>query len=412
MAKKLRDALPPGVRFWLRLQRAKLIRSWQALRNPKARSHQPDFKSEYPRPGFLAFDDHMLAPERDTGSARTALILKSFAALGPTTFISLSNLNSTEDERLLKAAGIEVAPWTEYQRLLKVRDYQIALLSRADVAAAVLPSLRRSNPKIKTIFETVDLTWRRLEREHELTGEKSVARRAARYRKIEARLARDCDQVWCITEEEEELLAREAPGAWIRVIPTIHPLQDQGKSFDERDGLLFIGNFLHKPNVDAIHYFMREVHPLIRNRIGVKTFIVGPHAPPEIVSYASDEVVVTGYVDDINPLFQSCRVFLAPLLYGGMKGKIGQALSYGLPVVATSIGAEGFELSHDVNVMLGDVPEAFAQGVIDLYTQPELWRALSENGRTKIADHFTPEAVSRTIDKAISELIAADRAAR
>jgi glycosyltransferase involved in cell wall biosynthesis len=401
MGNKLRDALPPGVRFWLRLK-------WHALRDPQTKSNLNDLASadHSQGPAFLAFDDRMLTPNRDTGSARAALILKTFAALGPTTFISLSNLNSPEDERLLRAEGIEVVPWQDYQRLLKHRNYQVALLSRPDVAAAVLPSLKRANPKIKTIFDTVEVTSRRFEREHQLSGDKSARRLAARYRRLELRLARACDQVWCLTEEEEDVLRREVPTASFRLIPTIHPLQDCSRTFNEREGLLFIGQFLHGPNTEAILYFMREVHPLVLGAIGpTKTFIVGDNAPPEIVAYASDKVAVTGYVDDINPLFQNCRVFIAPLLYGGMKGKIGLALSYGLPVVATSIGAEGFGLTHGVDVMLGDAPETFARSVVELYSEPNRWQALSDNGRAKIANRFTPEAVSRTINSALVELI-------
>jgi len=401
MGKKLRDALPPGVRFWLRLK-------WHALRNPQAKLRQKDLEiaDSQRGPSFLVFDDHMLAPNRDTGSARSALILKSLYALGTTTFISLSNLNSPEDERLLKTEGIKVSPWTDLPWLLKRRHHQIALLCRPDVAAAVLPSLKRANPKIKTIFDTVEVTCRRLDREHKLTGDKSARRLAARYRRLEGRLARACDQVWCLTEEEEEDLAREAPRARFCLVPTIHPLHHGRKNFDERDGLLFIGNFVHKPNAEAIHYFMREVYPLVCSAVGeVKVFIVGDHAPPEIIAYASDNVIVTGYVTDIDPLFQNCRVFIAPLLYGGMKGKIGLALSYGLPVVSTSLGAEGFGLSHGVDVMFGDSAEAFAQSVVEVYTKPDRWQSLAANGRAQITDHFTPEAVSRTINAAISELI-------
>jgi len=229
---------------------------------------------------------------------------------------------------------------------------------------------------------------------------------------LEARLARECDQVWCLTEEEEGVLRGAAPTTSFRLIPTIHPLQDRGKSFNEREGLLFIGNFVHKPNTDAIHYFMREVYPLLESAIpGVKIFIVGDHAPPAITGYASDNVLVTGFVEDINPLFQNCRVFIAPLLYGGMKGKIGQALSYGLPVVATSLGAEGFGLSHGENVMFGDLPETFAQGVIELYTNPDRWQVLADNSYSQIANRFTPEAVSRSINDAIGELIKSDKEA-
>jgi glycosyltransferase involved in cell wall biosynthesis len=228
-----------------------------------------------------------------------------------------------------------------------------------------------------------------------VVGEKKLAQLARRYKKLETSLARACDQVWCVTPEDQSALAREVPAARFQVIPNIHPLQDRGADFAARRGLVFIGNFLHRPNEDAVHYLMQEIYPLVREAVpGVTLSIVGSDPPPSIAAYGSENVTVTGYIPDVNPIFQSCRVFVAPLRFGaGMKGKIGQALSYGVPVVTTSVGAEGMGLEPGNEALIADSAEAFAAACINVYHDAALWQGLSDQGFSHIARHFTPPVV-------------------
>ena len=185
------------------------------------------------------------------------------------------------------------------------------------------------------------------------------------------------------------------PGAKIDVVHNIHPLQTGGKSFAERSGLLFIGNFNHRPNKDAVHYFVREIFPLLQRRIErLKIYVVGSNMPEEITAYNSESVAVLGYVPDVDPLFHNSRVFVSPLRYGaGMKGKVGQSLSYGLPVVTTAIGAEGLGLRHNHTAVIAKEPEEFAEAVYRVYTDETLWQTLAENGRQHVRDNFSPQLI-------------------
>lgn len=410
VGEKLRDALPPALRFWAKCKREQFLAKWRKVRrrNHSEQDALPPARAVDNRHGLhvIVFDDRVPAPDRDAGSARMFLILKSLAKLGQPVFISMGQFQRPEYERQLRKEGVEVAPWIDYQRLLKERRFQVALLSRPDVAGALLRSIKRAAPGIKTIFDTVDIAFLRLEREYQLTGDEKVAQATRRYKKLETRLARSCDQVWCVTAEDQAALASEAPSARFEIIPTIHPLQDRGKSFAARQGLVFIGNFLHRPNTDAIHYFMQEIHPLVREAIpAVKLFIVGDYAPPEIAAYASNEVTITGYVADVDPIFQNCRVFIAPLRFGsGIKGKIGQALSYGLPVVTTTIGAEGMSLENGSEAIIADEAREFAAALIRVYQNAALWQRLSDHGYDHITRHFTPEVVEEKIHQAIKTI--------
>jgi glycosyltransferase involved in cell wall biosynthesis len=405
MKAKFSDALPPALRFWLKIKRLQFL-NWRSARRLPSTQAEP-FHSSANVLRIIVFDDHVPAPDRDAGSARMALILKSFAQAGDCTFLSLANVNQPQYEQQLIAEGVKVARLIDYERLLKERPFHLALMSRADVAAAVVPSLRKLAPEIKTIFDTVDVISVRLEREYEFTKDKNTLRAARKYQKLEKRLVQSCDQIWCVTHEDQTALSDLVPETKFAVIPTIHPLQDRGKQFANREGLLFIGNYLHRPNVDAIHYFMREIYPTLRQTItGARLFIVGDNVPPEIKAFESDDVTVTGYVADVDPIFQSCRVFIAPLRFGsGIKGKIGQALSYGLPVVTTSIGAEGMDLENDRDAVIADGSDQFAASVSDVYNNATRWQRLSDSGYRHIAQNFTPEIVEEKIQHALNAVL-------
>jgi glycosyltransferase involved in cell wall biosynthesis len=178
------------------------------------------------------------------------------------------------------------------------------------------------------------------------------------------------------------------------------------KSFNERKDIMFIGSFLHQPNEDAVLYFVKEVFPLIKKKIpDVKFFVVGSDPLDSILKLDSETIKVTGYVKDVLPYFENCRVFVAPLRYGaGMKGKIGQSMAYGLPVVTTTIGAEGIGLKNDVNALIADEPEEFADSVIRLYTDEELWEGISMNAIEHIERNYSKEAIGRKISEVFISL--------
>jgi glycosyltransferase involved in cell wall biosynthesis len=203
-------------------------------------------------------------------------------------------------------------------------------------------------------------------------------------------------------------MAAAVPGKQIEVVPTIHALHDSGKPFAERQHLVFIGNLAHRPNTDAVHYFMRDIYPLIETSLpDAHVFIVGDNATSKILAYASERVHVTGYLPDIASLLQGSRVFVAPLRFGaGVKGKVGEAMSYALPVVTTSIGAEGFGLVNESSALIADTPEAFAAAIVRLYSDEALWESLARNSRRLVAENFTPEVISETINGSIKQAIA------
>jgi glycosyltransferase involved in cell wall biosynthesis len=108
--------------------------------------------------------------------------------------------------------------------------------------------------------------------------------------------------------------------------------------------------------------------------------------------------VVTGHVPDVEAQLRQARVFVAPLRYGaGMKGKNGHAMAHGLPVVTSTVGAEGMGLEDGRHTLIRDDPEAFAAAVVELYTQPPLWERISANALELVRTRWTPEAMEQRL---------------
>jgi glycosyltransferase involved in cell wall biosynthesis len=159
--------------------------------------------------------------------------------------------------------------------------------------------------------------------------------------------------------------------------------------------MFFVGGFSHTPNVDAVLYFHNEVFPLISRELPeVRVHIVGNAPPPEIVALGSDRFIIDGYVPNVVPFLESMAISVAPLRFGsGMKGKIAEAMSYGVPVVTTTIGAEGLYLRDGVDALIGDTAQEFASKVVRLYRDTQLWDTLAANGRERVRAEWSPDAV-------------------
>jgi GT2 family glycosyltransferase len=392
------------------INRAKFVEKWREVLE---REHLPEDRAlplETSRrtgaPLVIVFDERIPTPDRDAGSARMMFILKSLARSCRLVFVPLNRPLGIEYERLLWKEGIETADIVNYHRLMRERKFEAAILSRPLVADGLINSLRQINPSLKIVFDMVDAYFIRLEREHRITRDERLAEEARRYREIELRLVRASDLVWCASSADMKAVAHEAPEVRIEVISTIHPLHARGGNFAAREHLLFIGNLAHRPNADAVRHFVRDIFPQVKAALpGVKLYVVGDNVPPEVAACASDDVLVLGYVPDVEPLFRKCRLTVVPLRYGaGIKGKLGESLSYGLPVVTTSTGAEGFGITDGVEALIADEPQEFAAAVVRAYREEDLWERLAERGYRHVEKHFTPEVVAEVVASSLREL--------
>jgi glycosyltransferase involved in cell wall biosynthesis len=238
-----------------------------------------------------------------------------------------------------------------------------------------------------------------MKRESGIKDDDVLRQQSENYRKMEGFNAAAADIVFAVTHQERSQILEEIKNAKVEVIPTIHACVDKVKSLAGRKNLLFVGHYSHSPNEDAVSYFVKEIFPLIRQDIpGVVFYMVGSQITEAVQSLASRDVVAVGYVPDLMPYLDGCRVFVAPLRYGaGIKGKIAQSMGVGLPVVTTSIGAEGMNLIDGEHVLIADSPAAFASAVVRLYTNDLLWEEMSQNALLHIKLNFSRAVVQTNL---------------
>jgi len=383
-------------------------------------SESNEFKARNHRVGkhILVIDHHILTPDRDSGSHRMSLILQTLLEQGHSvTFIEGFPTTSVEYTDQMRQAGIEVLSGRHalfYRSYLRNygKFYDLVILSRLHVALKKIDVIKKYCQSASVIYDTVDLEYIRQLRRAKVEGDIQLERYAQKQKKAESGLLSHVHRVWTVSEDDRNALLQDTPYLTIDVIPDIYSIVPSFKPFDKRSDLLFVGGFNHLPNSDAIIWFLKDIFPLIRQKIpGMRVFIIGENPPQEIKALSEEDVIITGYVKDISDYLCCCRVFIVPLRYGaGLKGKVIQSMAHHMPLVTTTIGAEGTFLVDGQSAFIADEAEEFARKVILLYQNHEIWEKFSSNSQKIMEDHFSniswKENLTRIIDDAV---IASDR---
>jgi len=163
--------------------------------------------------------------------------------------------------------------------------------------------------------------------------------------------------------------------------------------------IIFIGGMHWPPNKEGVVWFINNVFPIIIDKYPeLKIFFVGKNPPEDLLNLQN--VNFPGYVEDIEPFWALGRVFIVPLLSGGgMRVKILEAWAKGIPVVSTSIGAEGIRYTKSENIIIADTPQEFAEGILAVLKNLELAQRLSVSGRESVENYYDWKKTYRKWDK-------------
>lgn len=305
----------------------------------------------------------------------------------------VTELQNCQVEVLYTQAGFGTDIAEQIEARLSIIDY--AWICFPDMVKNYL-SLIRKNPDIKIIYDTIDLHFIRLKRAWKLENEPrdtELEKEWLEMQNMEISLANQTDMTLTVTPIEREILQSQGiPN--VKVVPNIHiSYGGEITSFNERQGLLFIGGYKHPPNIDAVLWLCNQIMPLIWEKMpDLKVTLLGSNPTDEVQELASkyEQVLVPGYVKDITSYFLESRIFVAPLQYGaGMKGKIGQSLEYGLPIISTDVGAEGMNLRPNESVLIANTVSEFSINIQNLYKDESLWNKLSKNSDSALKQ-FSP----------------------
>jgi GT2 family glycosyltransferase len=366
------------------------------------------------KPTILVIDSYVPLYDRESGCVRLLNILKLLLNLGYSVIFFPDNGYPEQPyTSVLQQLGIEVIYGTpqRYNLEEKLIKYLPLIdgvwLCRPELCDKYM-DLIRLKTKVPIIYDTIDLHFLRLKRQKDYLDPsyQNTSWSWETYQKLELNYANQAEATVVVTEDEKQVLSSlGVKNVW--VIPNIHEeiYLSEKVAFDQRSGLVFIGSYNHPPNIDAVKWLCLEIMPLVwASRPDITVNLLGSNLKDEVKELASDKVVVTGYVPEVEPYFQKSRVFVAPLRFGaGMKGKIGQSLSLGLPTITTRIGAEGMGLIDHQDVLIADTAEEFAQAVIELYDNRELWQKLADNSLETIK-RYQPATVQTNLQALLSNL--------
>lgn len=269
------------------------------------------------------------------------------------------------------------------QDLLKTEWDGIVIWS-AEVAERFTPIIRQLKPGIPIIIDNGVLLYLQSERGDALNIK--TPKSIQRAKQWELDIYRQADGVIASSEVEADILRAELPHLQVTSfdVGTYPPTLCNGS---QRDGdLVFLGNFLHPPNIDAIEWWVEKIAPAVA-RIHHKPI------PLRVFGSASDTALadlvkpgileVVGWVEDLKDEFDRARAFLVPLRYGaGTKDKISIALSYGVPTITTTVGAESMPAELYSALRIADAPEAIAKEVVNLMTDTPQWETEARRARS------------------------------
>ncbi len=348
-------------------------------------------------------------PDNDAGSVFTFELIKLFQALGYKVSFwpqEISDFDWTLTGALQRI-GVEAIYSPYYQSigeyLAEHGDlFDMVFAFRHYCASKLIPLVREFAPKARLVFHPADLHFVREARAADIDSQAKPVEELRLIQAYEVFCAVASDLTVVHSHYEKDVLAVHAPDAAVRVFPWIVDPVPLKTGFGERDSIAYLGGYAHRPNVDAVLYFVEAIWPLIRRKHPDMVFkVVGSKVPASIAAlHGKDNVEVVGFVEDLSALFDSIRILVAPIRYGaGLKGKVASALACGVPVVATSCAAEGMALVEGEQILVRDDPKGFAEAVLRVYDDEALWRKLSAGGQAFVDEVFsTRRGVDRLRD--------------
>lgn len=391
-----------GIKAYQTTNKAKFYNRWKHILSGHAENGEnPESEANrYVKSRILIIDACLITPDQDSGSVRMMNLLKLLKSEGHhVTFVADNLEYKKRYVDLLSSLGVEVLydHWGgSVRKIIKEKGarYDSIMLCRHYIASQYVSLVRSYAPQAQLIFDTVDLHFVREEREAEISQSRLQKAQATLTKNQELSLVNDCDVSIVVSDFEKKLLEELSPESVVDIVSNIHSSTPLRPGFEARSGIIFVGGFRHTPNIDAITWFVKKVYPHVEKLLpDVTISIIGSNMPDEILNIREKNIEIRGFVENIDSELQSARVSIAPLRYGaGVKGKVNEAMNFGIPVVATTCAIEGMFLTPEKDVLVADNPEEFAQAIARVYEDKALWTSLSVAGIKNIEKYFSPEA--------------------
>lgn len=347
----------------------------------------------------LVLDAETPMPDQNAGSYAAIQEMRMLQALGfKCTFVPQNMAwmgRYTED---LQRMGVECiyAPFalSVHEVIEKWgQEFDLVYITRYYVAQEYVDKIRKFAPQAKIVMNNADLHFLRELRVALESKSKELVEKAVQTREIELATMRKVDLVLTYTDVEKAvILSHNLDSTRVSKCPWVTEVVEAVPDYTARKDIAFMGGYKHYPNVDAVEWFIRDVMPLIRETLpGVNFRVYGSNVPDVLrrLADAVDDVIIEGWVADVRAVFDTCRVFVAPLRTGaGIKGKVLSALAHGVPCVLSPIAAEGIPLSPGVHAAVATKPSEWARALTTLYSDRAAWDAMSAEALRLVKNHY------------------------
>lgn len=211
------------------------------------------------------------------------------------------------------------------------------------------------------------------------------------------------------TEQDYKKFRVVLPEKNIYVIPNgvVRTFFDPQLVAEEPNTLVFAGLMSYYPNNHGILYFLDEIFPLILAQVpNAKVYIVGADPPKKVQRRTTDNIIVTGFVDDVKPYFARGQVFIIPLkIGGGIRGKALEAMAMRRPIVSTTLGCEGINLRHEDSALFADTPKDFANAVVRMFNDAALRTRLTEKAFQNVVEGYSWDVNGLALDRIYKSLV-------
>jgi GT2 family glycosyltransferase len=416
-----------GIKAYQVENRRKFVQKWQTtLSSQHATDGREVFLSRDRsrwRKHILVIDHYVPQFDRDAGSRTMFAYLKMFADAGLQVSLWPDNLLRDRNySKILQEFGIEVLYGLPL--LGKFPDWvaengphlDYVLFSRAHISRKYIEHVT-VRTRARRLYYGHDLHAARLERQYAMTGQRALIGEIEFWRQAELDLWKQVDVVYYPARDEVDVVRSQLPGKAARVLtPYVYAESEIAaervrvvEARYQRPSILFVGGFGHRPNIDAVQWLVSDIVPPLKKLVpDVSTVIAGSSPPAAVKRLAGDGVVVTDYVSDpmLEWLYRSASVAVAPLRFGaGVKGKVVEAMRFGVPVVTTSTGVQGLEGAAGF-VEVAHSADEFASAVARLIQTPDLARRRAQQALDFVEREFGYGAAARRLAIDIPELAA------
>ena len=348
---------------------------------------------------IVVIDHYVPHYDKDAGGRCTYQYINLFNELGLNTIFIGDNFYKHEPYTTqLQQKGTEVLYGNWYYQNIKDwikmngRYFNYIYLNRPHISNKYIDILRKW-AKSKIIYFGHDLHYLRELRNYEIEKKEDLLESSAKWKSIEFGLFDKSDVVYAVGDFEKSIIQKEFPDKKVRNIPLYiyDHIEQKEYKFTERKDILFVGGFNHKPNNDAVMWFCKEIFPLVISRYpDLKFYIIGSNPTDEVKNLNSQNIIVKGFVtdDELISFYNKCRLVVVPLRYGaGVKGKIVEALYNQIPIITTSIGAEGLAGSEEA-LTIADTAIEFSEKLIEMYNNSDRLKIICQKSYEYISCNF------------------------